>query len=46
MKKWGYSFPEEWNTKKVNPLSITLFTVLGVLRKNYWKMTKTKSLPA
>jgi len=46
IKKWDYSFPSEWNRKKVSPLSFTLFTVLGVLRKNYWKMTKTKSLPA
>jgi hypothetical protein len=46
MKKWRYFFPEEWNAIKVNPLSFTLFTLLGVLRKNYWKITKTESVPA
>lgn len=46
MRKWGYSFPEEWNVKKVKPLSLIFFETLGVLKKTYWRYTKTKSVPA
>ncbi|MGI8951204.1 MAG: sulfotransferase family 2 domain-containing protein [Chitinophagaceae bacterium] len=46
MKKWGYSFPAEWNVKKVSSLSSALFTLLGAARKTYWRNTKTKSVPA
>jgi hypothetical protein len=46
MRKWGYSFPEGWDPETAGPLSFTLFIILGILRKNYWKMTKTNSLQA
>ena len=45
MKKWGYAFPEDWNVKKVNSLSVILFETLGMLKKAYWRRTKTNSLP-
>jgi Sulfotransferase family len=45
LKKWGYEFPKEWQGKNVSPLSFTLFNLFGALKKNYWKLTKTKSLP-
>ncbi|MEO8116288.1 MAG: sulfotransferase family 2 domain-containing protein [Bacteroidota bacterium] len=44
MKKWGYSFPVEWNVKKLNPVSSGLFAVLGMMKKYYWTHTKSKSV--
>ena len=46
MEKWGYSFPEEWGVRKPSIVSLVLFKLLGMLKKNYWRITKTKSLPA
>lgn len=43
-KKWGYSFPHEWGSKKVSAMSIALFKVLRIVRKTYWRNTKTKSV--
>ena len=37
MKKWGYSFPAEWNVKKVSWLSESLFNALKIIRNVYWK---------
>ncbi len=37
MKKWGYSFPAEWNVKKVSWLSELLFNALKIVRNVYWK---------
>jgi hypothetical protein len=45
MKKWNYSFPPEWHVEKPQFTSNVLFSVLGKLKKNYWKYTNSKSLP-
>lgn len=45
MKKWGYSFPDEWKVQKVSASSQILFNVLGAFKKTYWRFTKTKSVP-
>lgn len=46
MKKWGYSFPQEWDVKKPGVLSSALFNLLGAIRRIYWRGTKSKSSPA
>ena len=46
MQKWGYEFPKEWGNKKSGVLSKAVFNIAGILKKIYWRFTKTKSLPA
>ena len=46
MQKWGYEFPKEWSNKKSGVLSKAVFNIAGILKKIYWRFTKTKSLPA
>ena len=37
MKKWQYSFPEDWNSNSVSWLSQIEFQLLGIIRKCYRK---------
>lgn len=45
MQKWGYSFPDEWNVKKISTASKILFNILAGMKKIYWNNTKSKSVP-
>ena len=45
MEKWGYKFPEDWNVKKAGNSSKLLFNLLAIVKKTYWRYTKTKSVP-
>lgn len=44
MKKWGYTFPPEWNAKEPSLWSRFLFFSVGILKKYYWGHTKSKSI--
>jgi Sulfotransferase family len=46
MQKWGYEFPKEWGDKKASVFSKAVFNVAAILKKIYWRFTKTKTLPA
>jgi len=43
MKRWGYSFPDEWNVKKPGAVSLILFELVGAVRQVYWRATESKS---
>jgi hypothetical protein len=43
MKRWGYSFPEEWNVKKTGALAFIFFDAIGIIRQVYWRITESKS---
>lgn len=37
MRKWGYSFPEEWGDDSVSTVAQLTFHALGVVRRVYWR---------
>ncbi len=37
MQKWGYTFPEDWNVKKIDSLSLILFQLSAAPRKFFWR---------
>jgi len=46
LKKWGYEFPGEWHSNGPGTLSLFLFSILGSIRKIYWKNKASRSTPA
>ncbi len=46
MKQWGYQFPDDWGVKNSGIASQIVFSTVGLLKRNYWKFTKTNSIAA
>jgi hypothetical protein len=44
MKKWGYSFPADWNVKE-STTAFIFYKSLGLVKQIYWRLTDSKSAP-
>lgn len=46
MSQWGYDFPADWCVKRSSFVSKIMFEAAGIVKRNYWKFTKTNSVAA